>query len=74
MTWQEQTAAICHAINALRQTVGSSYHNDGGTRAVEYLTEAKVLIETAYDVLRREDRWSKKQPSQLARPAHASVH
>jgi hypothetical protein len=43
MTWQEQTAAICHAINALRQTVSGSYHNDGGTRAVEYLTEAKVL-------------------------------
>jgi hypothetical protein len=73
MSWQEQTAVICHQINALRQTIGCSYCNDGGTRAVEYLTEAKVLIETAYDILRREDRWAKKQP-QVARPTHVSVH
>jgi hypothetical protein len=62
MTWQEQTAQICHAINALRSTIGHEYHNDGGARANEYLTEAKTLIETAFDVLRREERWAKRQP------------
>ena len=65
MNWQQQTAAICHAINELRRTIGCEYHNAGGMRANEYLTEAKVLIETAFDVLRREDRWAKKEPARL---------
>jgi len=62
MSWAEQTAAICNAINALRQTVASEYHNAGGERANEYISEAKILIETAFDVLRREDKWARKQP------------
>jgi len=70
MTWQRQTAEICYALNALRTTIGAQYHNDGGMRANEYLTEAKTLIECAFDVLRREERWAKREPMRLS----ASVH
>lgn len=70
-TWQERTALICEAIGALRQMIAGEYRNAGGARADEYLTEAKTLIETAYDVLRREDRWAKKQPR---RDDLATVH
>jgi len=65
-----QTAEICYALNALRTTIGAQYHNDGGMRANEYLTEAKTLIECAFDVLRREERWAKREPMRLS----ASVH
>ena len=59
MSWQQQLANICHDLNELRRAIASEYHNAGGERANEYLSEAKTLIETAYDVLRREDRWAK---------------
>jgi len=41
--------------------IASEHRNDGGARAIEYLDEAKILIEVAYDVLRREARWAKKE-------------
>lgn len=70
MTWAEQTAQICLALNELRRTVGCEYHNAGGARANEYLTEAKTLIETAFDVLRREDKWAKKGQPGLGATLH----
>lgn len=72
MNCQEQTAAICHALNELRRAVGCEYHNAGGVRANEYLAEAKILIETAFDVLRREDRWAKKEPKK--EPPQHTIH
>jgi hypothetical protein len=67
MSWQTRIALICESLNSLRGTVASEYRrNPGGERAGEYLTEAKTLIETAYDVLRREDKWAK---NEAARPA-----
>jgi hypothetical protein len=70
VTWQQQLANICHDLNALRRTIGCEYHNAGGMRAEEYLAEAKTLIETAYDVLRREDRWAKKAPLRILATVH----
>jgi hypothetical protein len=61
MTWQHQLANLCHDLHDLRRAIASEYHNAGGERANEYLSEAKTLIETAYDVLRREDRWARQQ-------------
>ena len=45
----------------LRRTITSEHRNAAGARAIEYLDEAKTLIEVAYDVLRREARWAKKE-------------
>jgi hypothetical protein len=69
-TWQERTALICEAIGALRQMIAAEYRNAAGQRADEYLAEAKVLIETAFDILRREDRWAKKEPARLQATIH----
>jgi hypothetical protein len=65
--WEHEMANICEAINNLRSTIASEYRNSGGARAIEYTTEAKSLIEVAYDVLRREDRWAKKEAAQWTR-------
>jgi hypothetical protein len=54
MTCDQQAAEICRALTELRRTVTSSFRNDGGARAADYLPRAKALVETARDVLRRE--------------------
>jgi hypothetical protein len=68
---QVQIAEICQAINALRASIAAEYCNPGGDRATEYITEAKTLIEVAFDVLRREDRWARKE---VARCAPSRMH
>jgi hypothetical protein len=57
----QEFANICVDLRELRRMIASEHRNDGGARAIEYLDEAKILIEVAYDVLRREARWAKKE-------------
>jgi hypothetical protein len=63
---QTRIAQICHDLNALRCAITAEYCNPGGDRATEYITETKTLIEVAFDVLRREDRWAKKEVARCA--------
>ena len=72
MNWQQQLANICHGLNELRRTIACEYDNASGQRANEYLSEAKTLIEVSFEVLRREERWAKREP-RLTRQ-HATVH
>jgi len=73
MTYQDRMAEICHQLNALRQTIGCEYRqNAGAERAIEFVTEAKQLIEHSFDLLRREDRWLRRQTPQ--RPSRISLH
>ena len=56
---------LCAEMEELRYAIATEHRISGRTRAVEYLDEALALVDAAYNVLRRENRW-KKAPRDLS--------
>ena len=74
MNWLDPMREACECLNALRRIIAAEYRTTDGARASGYIDEAKSLIEMAYDLLRREDRWAKCAPSMRQPTQIESVH